>query len=51
MVQQAYTDGTAAYAVGAAAYTAGAAAYMRTVRIKLTRSSWAEAGTEFGKNE
>ena len=35
---------------GAAAYTVGAAAYMRTVRLKLTQSSWAEAGTELGKS-
>ena len=42
----AYTVGVAAYTAGAAAYTAGAAAYMRTVRIKLTQSSWDEAGIE-----
>ena len=36
---------------GAAAYPVRVAAYMRTVRIKLTQSSWAEAGTELGNIE
>ena len=47
-VEVAYTVGAAAYTAGAAAYTADVAAYMRTVRIKLTQSSWVEAGTELG---
>ena len=44
----AYTQGAAAYTQGAAAYMVSAAAYMGKVRIKLTQSSWAGAGTELG---
>ena len=44
-----HSVGAEAYTVGATTYTAGAAPYMHTVRIKLTQSSCAEAGTEFGK--
>ena len=33
---------------GAAAYTKARAAYMGKVRIKLTPSNWAGAGTELG---
>ena len=47
----AYTVGAAAYTAGAAAYTAGAAAYIRSMRIKLTQFSWAEAEPELGKNK
>ena len=47
----AYTAGAAAYTGGAAAYTAGAAAYMRTARIKLSQSSWAETWTELGNRK
>ena len=46
----AYTHCAAAYTHGAAAYMLCAAAYMVKVRIKLTQSSWAGAGTELGKN-
>ena len=42
----AYTQSAAAYTQGAAAYMVSAAAYMGKVRIKLTQSSWAGAGTE-----
>ena len=44
----AYTHCAAAYTHGAAAYMLCAAAYMVKVRIKLTQSSWAGAGTELG---
>ena len=44
----AYTHCAAAYTHGAAAYMVGAAAYMGKVRIKLTQSNWAGAGTELG---
>ena len=44
----AYTHRAAAYTHGAAAYMVGAAAYMVKVRIKLTQSNWAGAGTELG---
>ena len=44
----AYTQGAAAYTQGAAAYMVSAAAYMGKVRIKLSQSSWAGAGTELG---
>ena len=51
----AYTHCAAAYTYCAATYTHGAAAYMLCaaafivkVRIKLTQSSWAGAGTELG---
>ena len=44
----AYTHCAAAYTHCAAAYTHAAAAYMVKVRIKLTQSSWAGAGTELG---
>ena len=43
--------GAAAYTQGAAAYMVSAAAYMGKVRIKLTQSSWAGAGTELGNKE
>ena len=43
-----YTQGAAPYTQGAAAYMVSAAAYMGKVRIKLTQSSWAGAGTELG---
>ena len=45
----AYTQSAAAYTQGAAAYMVSAAAYMGKVRMKLTQSNWAGAGTEFGK--
>ena len=44
----AYTHCAAAYTHGAAAYMLCAAAYMVKVRIKLTQSNWAGAGTELG---
>ena len=44
----AYTHCAAAYTHSAAAYMLCAAAYMVKVRIKLTQSSWARAGTELG---
>ena len=45
----AYAVGCAAYAVGCAAYAVGSAAYVRSVRIRLTKSSLAEAWTELFK--
>ena len=45
----AYAVGCAAYAVGCAAYAVGSAAYVRSVRIRLSKSSLAEAWTELGK--
>ena len=47
----AYTHCAAAYTHCAAAYMLCAAAYMVKVRIKLTQSSWAGAGTELGNKE
>ena len=44
----AYTHCAAAYTHCAAAYMLCAAAYMVKVRIKLTQSNWAGAGTELG---
>ena len=43
-----YTHGVTAYTHSAAAYMVSAAAYMGKVRIKLTQSNWAGAGTELG---
>ena len=47
----AYTQCAAAYTHGAVVYMLCAAAYMVKVRIKLTQSSWAGAGTELGNRQ
>ena len=47
----AYAVGCAAYAVGCAAYAVGSAAYVCSVRIRLTKSSLAEAWTELGNKK